>query len=315
MSTPLKRTLLPVVALAALWAGTAVAAVTPVAVQGLGAKHCRAYFHHVGASLKWPVMLSLRGTGVYTTATDARLDQAEQALVKSGAVTVLTLDKPGISPGKDAVVVDDASYNAYVQDDLVACAEDALAWAARHGGTGAAQGAVLLSGHSEGAQVALRLLAGLSTKQDPLAARVRGLFLSGLPMADWRHLLAAQLSPSEQEIFFTAFQRRDDGVLRTFGNLSAAYLTAAFATEPLPLTLARLQASALPARLYLYQGLFDKRTPAADVRAFVDGNRRRRLAHQPALDVSPRYYPTGHGLNASALRDIEADVRALAQTL
>src|SRR5262249_3392432 len=153
-------------------------------------------------------------TGVYTTADDVRLDAAERALVDQGLVTVLTLDKPGITPDAmqpDRVHVDDVQFNQYTQNDLVHCSREALRWFFRQpeatvppGRPDGGDADILLSGHSEGSQVALRLLAGLASQGDPLAAHVKGLFLSGLPMLAWKDLLSAQLSERERLTFFTA---------------------------------------------------------------------------------------------------------------
>jgi pimeloyl-ACP methyl ester carboxylesterase len=213
------------------------------------------------------------------------------------------------------VRVDDAQYNAYVQDDLVQCSVEALQWVTeRYGGSAGAQPYVLLSGHSEGAQVSLRLLNRLAQSHDALAARVRGLFLSGLPMTDWKRMLGAQLSEHDRQTFFTAFQRKDDHVLRTFGNLSAHYLQSVFAQETLDATLEQLAERGTDARFFIYQGLYDHHTPPGPIMDFVARNRSRMAQHQRALSLRSRFYPAGHSLNAQALRDIRRDVEAFVET-
>jgi len=301
----------------AMLASTAEAYTQRLVVAGLGNKQCTAYFHYMGASMVWPVLLSLRGTGIYSTAAVARLDGAERRLYEEGRITVLTLDKPGIEP--DALVptalrVDDTKYNDYVQDDLVQCSRNAMTWAMRRVTPGA-HPYLLFSGHSEGAQITVRLLEMLTANGDPLAPQVKALFLSGLPMVDWRSMLKAQLNQNDRRTFFTAFQRQDDHVLRSFGNLSFHYLKAVFAQEPLARTLDRLRDEGTSARFFVYHGLYDRNTPPAAVMTFAADNRARRARHEKALNLSARYYPSGHGLNYQAIHDIRSDLETVVGAL
>lgn len=308
-----------VVALAAICglAGARVFARTDqMQVHGLGQKQCAVYFHHQGASLVWPLLFSLRGTGVYSTASVGRLDPSERALVEQGLVTVVTLDKPGISVNSDAgVQVDDGQYNSYTQEDLGRCSLNALTWAFAQNPPPIKRFYVLLSGHSEGSQVIVRLFDQMLRRRDPLAARIQGLFLSGLPMTGWRQLLSDQLSEPDRSTFFTALQRQDNAVLRSYGNLSYDYLSAVFRQEPLADTLTNLVNRGSDARFFIYQGLSDKNTPAAAVMAFVANNRIRRSKHQSSLPVRARFYPAGHALNARALSDIRGDIESLIHAL
>ena len=85
-----------------------------IVVHGTAEHTCAAYFHFAGTAPHWPMLLSLRGTGIYSTATWDRLDPAERALVAAGRVTLVTLDKPGISPAATpgTVRINDKQYNA-----------------------------------------------------------------------------------------------------------------------------------------------------------------------------------------------------------
>lgn len=275
--------------------------VTQVTVSGTEDKSCQAYFHNRSGEVRFPLILSLKGTGIYTTARSTQVEQALQLLYRQGRVTVLTLDKPGIrTDATTNPVVDDALYNRYVQEDLVRCASEALKWAAAHGvGTGP----ILLSGHSEGSQIAVRLLASLMTERSPLASRISAAFLSGLPLGSWRTMLSGQLSEGHRDKFFLAFARRDDVALRRFGNLSAAYLGSVFTQEPLDQTFDRLAKLGSKTELYIYQGLMDLNTPVAPVQALES-----KIRQQGGLTLTARYYSAGHTLNRKAVYDITRDV-------
>jgi hypothetical protein len=278
--------------------------VDPLAVS-VGAtddKACQAYFHTRTGQIHYPIVLSLKGTGVYTTGGRGDVELALRALYASGRITVLTIDKPGIDSSAARPLVNDALYNRYVQEDLVRCATNALTYAAD---ATKAPGAVFVSGHSEGAQVAVKILDRLTADAGPRAAWVKALFLSGLPLGDWRRMIAGQLNGGDRRTFFTAFEQRDDAVLRSFGNLSTAYLTQAFAGEPLDKTLARHAGRGVKAEFNVYQGLADRNTPAAAVRVLERAN-----LQGPALNLKVHYYPTDHGLSRAAVMDIARDVGA-----
>lgn len=273
-----------------------------VTVPGTPGMQCQAYFHSPDRAIRYPLVLSLKGTGIYTTARSAEVELALRGLYASGRITVVTIDKPGIVEDAGRAIVDDSSYNRYVQEDLIRCSEAALQHAIEHA-TGV--GPILISAHSEGAQVAARLLADAQQRRDPLASRVKALFLSGLPLTDWRSLLAGQLADAERQRFFVAFERRDDAVLRTFGNLTTAYLARAFADEPLGKTFERLGRLGSDAEFHVYQGLADRNTPASAVRELEARELRERR-----LNLKTRYYPTGHALSRAAVLDIARDISA-----
>lgn len=269
-------------------------------VSGTEDKFCIAYLHDRGASDEAPLVVSFKGTGIYTTAHIRGLDSSLRSLLNERKIRVLTFDKPGISPGAQSrvAVVNDAKYNRYIQDDLVECATQALAALAEQ-----RLHPIIFSGHSEGAQISIRLAAKLAEENSPLNVRIKALYLSGMPLGPWRTMLEHQLKPRSKKVFFEAYDRSNDLQLRKFGNLTTAYLRQAFALEPLEITLDRLAAINLSAKMFVYHGLNDLLTPVTRLVAYQKLN-----DETKGLNMVTRYYPTGHSLNRDALQDIKNDI-------
>src|SRR5262245_11032947 len=113
-------------------------------VNAVEGKKCKAYLHVDPDAHDVALAISLQGTGIYTTGHVSRIDPALRRLARERKLAVLTLDKPGVHA--DATV-DDAMYERYSQEDLVACSRDALRWA-RDKSPVSMSGALYFSGHS-----------------------------------------------------------------------------------------------------------------------------------------------------------------------
>jgi hypothetical protein len=254
------------------------------------------------------VVVSQQGTGIYSTGTPEAVEPVVKGLLDEGRVAVLTIDKPGISVGVDgAAVVRAAEYEGYTQSDLVSCLEGAVSWA-----LGGAEGGarVILSGHSEGAEVVTSLYERLLVRAPAVARAVRLLVLSGVPLDGWRSILDGQLSADQRIRFWGALRSGDAAALRGFGGLTPVYVQAVLMQRPLAESIWGLARRRARAAIRVYQGEADRNTRPGAVHELVEENGRRRAAGRPALDLQARFYAAGHGLNQAALADIRAELDA-----
>ena len=137
-----------------------------------------------------------------------------------------------------------------------------------------------------------------------MGSRISRLVLSGLPMTPWSEMLDMQISPPLRTLFWNSFYRRDDRSLRSFGNLTSAYLDDVFRQPTLRHTLESLGELGSHAKFFVFQGTRDHNTESIPVKAFAEANQRRRLRGMPALDWNAKFYDSGHGLNGEAVQDI-----------
>ncbi|MFN7133379.1 MAG: hypothetical protein ACK4N5_14970, partial [Myxococcales bacterium] len=199
-------------------------------------------------------------------------------------------------------VVDDATYNRYTPADLEACAGHALAWAA---GLVKGRGAVVLQGHSEGALVAARTLLALHEAKSPLAGRITALVLAGTPGTDMREIVDAQYASAEKrQAMHAALEAGDDAALRAHGGTGAGSLRALLALPPLTDTFEALARARVRTRVALFHGRDDRAVPPASAERLLVENQRRIDDARPALDLSLRLYPAGHGLDLGAVHDM-----------
>jgi pimeloyl-ACP methyl ester carboxylesterase len=254
---------------------------------------CREYVVE-GAAPIHDVVLSMGGTG---TGTAAFLPDGERALVDAGGVAVIHFDKPGVRGtfgDPRSAQIDDATFRRHTQGALLACARDAVIRAVdRYGAV-----RVLLRGHSEGALIALALYDDLLATRPELAARVRALILTGLPLEPFGELLARQLAPTPD--LAAAIARCDWSVMRGLG-ISCAYLADAEARPSGRALFERLAARAAPAEVDVLAGTDDQNTPVRFVRDLEAWN-----AAQGHLDLHVRYYEGAHTGTPAARQELAA---------
>lgn len=253
------------------------------------------------ASAARGVALSLWGTGEYTMHRSWEGDPGAEAALRHGAAW-LVIDKPGIHAEGDGHRVDDATFEAYTVDDLVACASAALSWAAERAAPGAP---LVVHGHSEGALVATRLALRWHAEDHPRAPDLVALLLSGTPASGMGEIFWGQARASGRvRAYRRALATGDDAFVRQHAGLGVATLRALLETEPLGDTLARLARLRPATRVVLFHGLQDDRVPVGTVRALVEANAQRRWHGEPNIELYARYYDAGHGLDDAATRDL-----------
>ena len=276
-------------------------------VRGIGDRNCTAYLHSLTGAAGLPVVLSVMGTGLYTTAKSDDLPSAVQYMVDQGKVSALTIDKPGIEESEslpEGFTVVDSAYNAYTQRDLIECADRALDWAMAQT-VSASNVSVFFVGHSEGVQVLVRLLQKIQAQDSAKASRIKLAILSGLPMMRWEEIINAQVTdPVENAQFWSAYEKHDDVALRGFGDLAFAYWDDILKTEALTDTFKNLALTGPNISFQFYQGIHDQNTAVGPVFDLESWNLDRLKAKLPGLHLSARYYQAGHGLNLAALNDM-----------
>lgn len=271
-----------------------VASAAPV-VRGTGDLTCAVYLHTPPGQAPVPLVLSMGGTGLYSNGENGAVAYFEP-LVERGVAAVVQFDKPGVR-FDGALRVDDATYDRYTVDDLVACADGALAHAITTLGD-RFDGRVVVAGHSEGAVVAIHLLDAHSER------RPTAVVLSGAPLAAWDDILDAQLSRAERRALDRAIDRDDAAAARAIAPVGPAYHRQALAAEAPGAVLRRLGEAGLPVPLQLFHGLADRNASADEVRALERWSDQRAEGDLPTLDLCARYYEAGHGLNRAAVEDI-----------
>ena len=276
-------------------------------VSGVSNRICVAYIHGLQDSAKLPIVVSLSGTGVYTTGNLVTDNPVAQTLIDQKKAIVLSIDKPGIAFSEAApnqFTIDDSIYNQYTQRDLIQCVINAIKWASTTK-FATPMSDIYFLGHSEGTQIAIRAYKELLAVDSGTAARVQGLFLSGLVMEPWEKIINSQLSdPTDNAKFWDAFRLQDDAKLRSFGDLAFAYWEEIFGAESNEITLKLLAKNNPFAFLEVYQGLKDENTHAQPVMDFESWNRQNLNQSLPAWKLRARYYQAGHGLNLAALNDM-----------
>lgn len=283
----------------------------PVGTKGRLA--CTAYLHFPDGPFTgpYPLLLDQDGTGLYTTAIPFGAKTPDDPgapgyLLRAAKAAVLTIDKPGIRPAPDTTAgfqIDHAIYDRHTQRDLVACVLVALRKVAER--TDVKPDGWILSGHSEGAQVVVRAYRSLIEKEAEFAKRIHLVSLSGLPMEPWREMIGRQLEnrPEARAKFWAAYARRDDAALFRLGPVGSEYWRDVFSTTPLVTDLRDLARREVKAGFAIFQGTHDKKVSPTSVTKFEEWNRRSASEGKPALRLSARYYPAGHGLNFAAEND------------
>jgi hypothetical protein len=274
-------------------------------VDATGGRKCTAYLRVPKGADRLPLYVAQPGTGLYSTAEDASLGATANHVIETQRATVLTIDKPGVSLNDGELAVDDAVYNRYVTSDLVACVDHALAWAsslpqARY------DGHIFYAGHSEGAQVGVRLLQRMVEEHSAFLPQLWLFILSGVPLEPGEQNLKTQLQGSEKlrASIEKALREKDDAALRRFGSVAAAWFQEDFAAVPCIDVLKKLAAEHVTVPIQVFQGLQDRNTSTDFVRDFERWNADQAAAGKPALAFLARYYDAPHHLNATSTQDI-----------
>lgn len=300
-----------------LLTSSGLAAPLSTTVPANGGKTCRAYLYLPEGSAKpLPLAFAIAGTGIYS---ESRIDEMSFGLdfiLDLKKVAVLEIDKPGIIPVTDETspdykkgyTVDPKIFSQYTIPDLIECAANAITWARTESSISTNAGFLLL-GHSEGAMVIVRLYERLLQADPALAKQIQALILSGTPLDSMKDIINAQLakeSLDEREAFWRAYKNRDDAWLiqEEHGATGADWLDDAFASAPLAKTLNDLADLKPLTHFEVYQGLEDQNVPADSMIAFEKQNLAKKKANQNYLNFDVHYFSAGHGLNASAGKDI-----------
>jgi pimeloyl-ACP methyl ester carboxylesterase len=175
---------------------------------------------------------------------------------------------------------------------------------------------IILHGHSEGAQIFVRMLEAES-RRAPNAAwlpRVERLILTGLPLEPILSGATRQVAvfmPRERAAFARAQRDKDDDWLLRLG-LGSAYFEHPSAREHLEPRFMQI-AERLPLlEVDLFHGELDVNAPLFLVRRLVASHDRARASGKPSLLMRLHTYPgAGHALDERFADDIKALVRAL----
>ena len=231
-----------------------------------------------------------------------------QYLLDRGKVAVATFDKPGVAfdeGSEQKFAIDDAIYNQHTQSDLVACAKKTLVSARKSLGSRLSE-KVLLAGHSEGAQVAVRLLAQLIAESAPVTKDIEALVLSSMPMGGWQIVRDTQITGETRVAFDLALKNYDNKAIREdLGfDIAATYWRDILATESPAETLRKLYGVRDVPMISVYHGLDDSLVTVDPLQSFERESNERRVAGKPTLPLHVRYYQAGHSLNMAAGNDM-----------
>jgi|GEM_PF-5472258 len=254
---------------------------------------CKAYLSPPSIKSAQPKLLfSIRGTGFYTTYFDHN---------KKGDYYFLTFDKPGVAPNlkdHDKPAVDRSQFDLYTLSTLIDCAQNALNWAFDY--LKKPQIKIIVHGHSEGSYISINLAKRMPSK-------FKAIFLSGVITKHMREIVDAQFKGEDLKNLMRSHKRHDSDFL--FNNWGIGWY---WADDVLKgdnsklFTLSSLAESAETRKLpiEIFQGLLDQETPGKEVLSFESDNLKKPKDKQLALHA--RYYNAPHGLNYSALVDVDA---------
>lgn len=233
------------------------------------------------------VFLVVNGSGILS---NAFVHPSFEAVMKTHAVAYATFDKPGVrAPFGDPAASrrDDAIFQRYTLGHGVACATEALRWAAAQFGAAVR---LHIRAHSEGTLIALYVYDTLLESNPELASRIATLVLSGLPLEPFGDVLKRQLAGlPDGERVRQALAACDWTVLEKRLGISCAYVNDAV-RRPSGWTMFELLAARAPAaQFHIFQGTADWHTPVAPVRALETWN-----ASTGHLPIAFHYYEGGH---------------------
>lgn len=288
-----------------------------VPAEGAGLSCC-VYVRPARISPATRIVFFENGTGVYTTA-HGDLDGLAKSAARDPRAAVVTFDKPGVGATEAGLTTVDAEvFGRHTLGDLSSCARRAIdrTRALPHV---AKQATVLAHGHSEGAQVWLRVLAQAaeSDQRDESASfldLVEANLLSGLPSEPVTSGAERQLGvflPFEVEAFRRALAAHDDEYLLLLG-MPWRYLEHPWAREGADEVLARLASRGKPLELRLFHGDRDRNAPLEPIRALAAKYAPSLGASSSRLALRLQVYPgASHQLDARLDHDLDVFVDAL----
>jgi hypothetical protein len=274
---------------------------------GLG---CQAYLRIPAGATRLAIVAS--GTGTYST-TQGDMGPLARMAGRAG-VALLTVDKPGISfDGKGQLRVIADVFRRHTLADLVECGRLAASWALTRMPDDAR---LVLHGHSEGAQVMVRVL-GEAGAEPALLSRTELVVLTGLPLEPVVSGAARQVAlfmPRELSAFVHARKTHDDDWLMRLA-MPSAYFDHPTAREHLEPLFDAIAAARPGLRVELFHGEGDRNAPIALVRKLVSHNAAARAHGKPALDLRLHaYVDARHSLDERFDHDMEDLVASLPRT-
>ncbi len=267
---------------------------------------CQAYLRIPAGATRLAFVAS--GTGTYSTTQGDMGPLARQA--GRAGVALLTVDKPGITfDGKGQLRVVADVFRRHTLADLVECSRLAASWALTRMPDDAR---LLLHGHSEGAQVMVRMLSG-----PQLLSRVELVVLSGLPLEPVVSGATRQVAlfmPRDLPAFVHARKAHDDEWLMRLA-MPSAYLEHPTAREHLEPLFDGIAAARPGLRVELFHGEGDRNAPIALVRKLLARNAAARAHGKPALDLRMHaYVDARHSLDQRFDHDMEDLLAPLRRT-
>ncbi|MFA6549291.1 MAG: hypothetical protein WCT39_05125 [Candidatus Margulisiibacteriota bacterium] len=247
-----------------------------------------------------PLVVVLNGTGRYSMANDDELPPNIAYLLSDRKISVLTIDKPGISWKDSKIVVDEKQYNQHTQKDLVRCLVNALKWTSMQKGI---DKKIYFVGHSEGAQIAVRTYESMLNSNSELAKQVVMLVLSGSPMQSWKTIIEKQLGDNKKEELWRALKNSDNNTIKGIGGVPVAYWRDIFSTEPLADTFKKIARLSPSASFQFFHGLEDENVSVKAVQQLEKWNVAQVIGKKSSLKMSARYYLADHKLNLAAMND------------
>ena len=252
------------------------------------------------------VFLVISGSGNLSTAF---VHPSFEETLDTQRVAYATYEKPGIrAPFRDPAAVrrDYATFEQYTLGHGKACALESLRWAREQFGSSVR---LHVTGHSEGTLVALYAYESVLDEDPALAARVKTLMLSGLPLEPMADIFARQLAALRGgDHIREAFASCNQSVINNspFAGTSCAYLQDADRRPSGRAMFERLATRAPTVRFHIIHGESDLNAPVARVRALEQWN-----VATGHLPITFHYVEGGHTGNAAARAAVTLLVRQI----
>ena len=276
-------------------------------VKAENGQECSAFLFKEETATPKNLVLQMNGTGIYSNANKGVIGLEFKSLLEKGKLAVVVFEKPGLRADPISLdggaIMDYEVFSRHTPTSLKNCGEAALLWASDL----LKSQNIFMRGHSEGASVSIDIASELVAKKSPLLKSLKSLYLSGTPM-NWKETMEFQLSAAKNTQYWKAIELCDNKFLLSNGGVPCAYFKESFASITTEKILSNLRLKSPEFKFNIYHGIFDQNTPFEAVLEFDKENEKRRRTKQSFLNWEGRYYTAGHGLNMTAMKDMERDL-------
>ncbi len=281
------------------------AAIISSKVPAQDGRSCLAHLRLPETKTKLPVIVALKGAGLYSMADDSNLPSTVSYFYDQEKAIVLTIEKPGVSWVDNKIDIDSSIYNQYLLTDRVHCLKAALKKMTKMKKL-PFNGQIVLLGHGEGAIALTRLILSYEKQGSSQLDKIKLILLSGVPVDKYKSVIKYRLDKKESQKFWKAFETKDNDYFRMWGGVAFPYLENNFKLKSVQKVMSELVNLKNQSKFHIFHGLDDQLAPVSKVKGLEAWNESLKKNQKPSLDLNVRYYQSDHFLNLTAIGDMIA---------